>query len=78
MASAHIMTLLPVNTWRSGLAKLANAQAHTLGTDTPVPEDEENREDGLGQEIEDTVEYSLTVWSNDISTFADTPSHWVK
>jgi len=49
MASAHIMTLLPVNTWRSGLAKLANAQAHTLGTDTPVPEDEENREDGLGQ-----------------------------
>ena len=40
--------------------------------------DQECRENRLRQEVKDTVEDSLRIWSNDISTFAEAPCDWVE
>jgi hypothetical protein len=43
-----------------------------------VAPDEESAEDGLGEEIEDTVEDGFRVGRNNVATFAKTPGDWVE
>ena len=38
----------------------------------------ESTEHGLGQNIEDTIEDSLGIWSNDITALRYTPGDWVE
>jgi hypothetical protein len=43
-----------------------------------VAPDEESTEDGLGEEIEDTVKDGLRVGRDNVATLAKTPSDWVE
>lgn len=52
---------------------VANVQAESGGVDVAVTPKEEETEDRLGEDIEDTVEHSLGVGSDDVATFTETP-----
>lgn len=53
---------------------VAYVKTQSAGIDVTVTPDEESSKDRLGQDIEDTVEYSLGVGRDDVSTFAEAPS----
>jgi hypothetical protein len=52
---------------------IPNVQAELLKLDVAVAPDQERAEDGLGEEVKNTVEYSFAVRRNDITTLTDTP-----
>jgi hypothetical protein len=43
-----------------------------------VPPDEERTEDGLGQEIQDTIEHGFRVGRDEVASLADAPCNWVQ
>jgi hypothetical protein len=54
-----------------------NCKAKTSGVNILVAPEKESTEDGLGQEIEDTVEDSLRVGRDEVGTLAYTPGNGV-
>lgn len=53
-------------------------EAETSGVDVTVTPDQECAKDWLGQKIQDTVEDSLGVRRNDVTTLANTPCNRVE
>jgi len=73
---AGVGTLLKTVALRSGLV-VVDAETKGSWVDVAVAPDEESTEDRLGQEIQDTVEDSLRVRGNDVSTLRKSPGDWV-
>ena len=57
---------------------VVDVEAKTGRVNAAVAPDEESAEDGLGEEVEDTVEDGLGVGGDDIATLAETPGDWVE
>lgn len=60
------------------ISVVADAKAETSWIDIAVTPQEQEREDWLGEKIENTVEDGFRVWSNDVATLANAPRDWVK
>jgi len=73
---ASVSTLLKTVALRGGLV-VVDAETKSSGVDVAVAPDEESTEDRLGQEIQDTVEDSLRVRGEDVSTLRKSPGDWV-
>ena len=52
---------------------VADMKTKSAWIDVTVTPEEESSKDRLGQDIEDTVEYCLGVWCDDVSTLAEAP-----
>ena len=60
------------------LAWRASQTNITYRFDVLVAPEKQEREDRLGEEVEDTVENSLRVGRNDVATFAKAPCNWIE
>lgn len=56
---------------------VADVEAETCWVDVAMSDEEHDTKDWLGKDVEDTVEYSLGVWSNNIATLRYSPGDWV-
>jgi len=74
------------STLRDGLVLLENVflvvvvdvDTETSWVNVSVTDDEKSTEDGLGQEIKDTIEDGLGVRRDDVATLTETPGNWVQ
>ena len=57
---------------------VAKLQVQLLGGDVAVAEEQQETKDGLGDDVENTVEDGFRVGMDDITTFAKTPSDGVE
>jgi hypothetical protein len=57
---------------------VSDRHADRRGVDVTVAPDEEGAEDGLGDEVEDTVEDGFRVGRDDVATLAETPGDGVQ
>jgi hypothetical protein len=60
------------------LVVVVDVKTETSRVDVAVTEDEESTEDGLGDQIKDTVEDSLRVGRDDVATLADPPGERIQ
>jgi len=60
------------------LVVVVDVKAHTGGVDVAVTEDEHGAEDGLREQVQDSVKDSLTVAADDVAALAETPGDWVQ
>lgn len=63
---------------RVGAVVVTDGQAKGSWADVAVSPDEKSTKDWLGEEVEDSVEDTLRVDGDDVSTLADTPCDWVQ
>lgn len=66
-----LMQTRSVDAWN--IVVVANVQAEPGGVDVAVAPEEERTEDGLGHDVEDTVEDGLGVGGDDVAALAETP-----
>ena len=57
---------------------VADVDAQARGVDVAVAPEKERSETGLGQDVQDTVESSLGVGSNDVATLGESPGNRVE
>lgn len=55
-----------------------DGKTKTSGVNALVSPDEKSTEDGLSEEVEDTVEDSLGVWRDEVTSLADAPRNGVQ
>jgi hypothetical protein len=60
------------------LVVVVDVETKTGRVNTAVTPDEKSTEDGLGDQVEDTVEDGLRVGRDDVATLADTPGERVQ
>lgn len=54
-----------------------DSKAKTSRVNVPVSPNKESTEDGLRQEVQDTVEDSFRIGGNQVASLADAPCNWV-
>lgn len=57
---------------------IPNSQTKTSGINAPMSPDEESTEDGLSEEVKNTVEDGLGVRRDEVATLTDTPCNRVQ
>lgn len=57
---------------------IRNSKTETLWIDVPVSPDQQSREDRLCEKVKNTIKDGLRIWSNDVSSFTQSPCDWVE
>lgn len=78
LAVAGSLVLAALLLEHSVVVVVPDLETEASGVDVPVAPEEESTEDGLGEEVEDTVEDSLAIGGNDVTALAQSPGNWVE